>query len=188
MGIGIGIGLPFQTVVPRRTNRRDEEDRDILYSPWSNPLFETVGVWFPDFEREMLAHFARCPQEMYQMPPRKFEELVAAIFKNQGFDVQLTPETRDGGFDIIAINRLDITENLPYLIECKRFSPQRKVGVGIVRQLLGVVVDQRASVGILATTSFFTQDAQEFTERNHRQLSTSDYNAIVDWLQQHKNW
>lgn len=130
----------------------------------------------------MISYFAKYPEKMYEMPPRKFEELIAAIFGNHGFKVYLTPETRDGGYDILAIQKNEITGENSYLVECKRYKPENKIGVGIIRQLLGVVEDQRANMGILATTSFLTKPAEEIIERNKIKLLTKDYNKIADWL------
>ena len=114
--------------------------------------------------------------------PRRFEELVASIFKNQGFDVELTPESRDGGFDVLAVHKDAFTGESKYLVECKRYAVTNTVGIGIVQRLLGVVEDQKATKGILATTSFFTKDARLVEERNRSKLALNDYNVLVGWL------
>ena len=101
---------------------------------------------------ELFRYFATHPERMRDMPPRKFEEFVAELFKAKGYDVELTPKTKDGGFDIRAFSRSD-TGSLLTLIECKRYAEQQKVQVGIVRELYGVVDDQRATCGIIAKHS-----------------------------------
>ncbi len=153
----------------------------MLYQPLEIALLDKGAVWVPDWEQEIYEYLKANPELLRQLPPRKFEELVASVFKNHGFDVELTPESRDGGFDVLAVARADLTGEKKYLVECKRYAEQNKVGVGIVRQLLGVVVDAQATMGIVATTSFFTRGALELEERR-QDISLKDYNAVVGWL------
>jgi restriction system protein len=110
-----------------------------------------------DVLREMFAYFTRHPDQMRLIPPRRFEELVAAIFKNNGFDVTLTPETRDGGIDIFAVQKNVPGGDLLHLIECKRYAANNKVGIGVVQRLAGVIDQHRANRGIIVTTSSFTE-------------------------------
>jgi restriction system protein len=90
------------------------------------------------------------------MTPRKFEELVADMFRNQGYEVTLTPSSNDGGMDVIAVRR-DGIGTVMIVVECKRYAEDNKVGVEIARGLYGVVEQRRATRGIIATTSFFTK-------------------------------
>jgi CRISPR/Cas system Type II protein with McrA/HNH and RuvC-like nuclease domain len=52
---------------------------------------------------ELIRYLARHPHLMRNLDPRKFEELVAELLRDKGYEVELTPRTRDGGLDIIAI-------------------------------------------------------------------------------------
>ncbi|MFL5860651.1 MAG: restriction endonuclease, partial [Solirubrobacteraceae bacterium] len=61
--------------------------------------------------------------------------------------------------------------------------PSRNVGVGVVRQLYGVVEAKRASGGLLATTSFFSPDAKRFQEEIPFRLELKDYLDLVSMLQ-----
>lgn len=69
-----------------------------------------------------------------------------------------------------------------YVVECKRYSPDRPVGVGIVRELYGVVQAERLTGGIVATTSYFTADARQFTAQLSYQLSLADFHAVRSWI------
>ena len=130
---------------------------------------------------ELLSHLGRHPEGLHSFTPRQFEELIARIFADIGYDVELTQQTRDGGFDIRAIRRDDAGPVL-YLVECKRFRPDNPVGVGLVRQLYAVKQLARANVAVLATTSFFTQPAHEFQRPVGFELSLRDYSDICGWL------
>lgn len=128
----------------------------------------------------LLAHFARHPDELTRMPPRKFEELIAGLFEGFGYEVELTAQTRDGGYDIVAIRHAEMTTRS--LIECKRHSPHNKVGVGVVRQLRGVVASTAATNGIVATTATFTPDAQRFIAENRWLISGRNIDGVVEWI------
>jgi restriction system protein len=95
------------------------------------------------------------------MTSREFEEFIAQIFSKHGFSVELTQRTRDGGRDIVAI-RSDLGLRSKYIVECKRYAPNRPIGVELVRNLYGVQQQEGANKSVLATTSRFTKDAQEF--------------------------
>ncbi len=97
------------------------------------------------------------------LPPRAFEEFVAAMFHSLGFGVELTSVSRDGGADVIAMKSpAPGLSPLKTIIECKRYAPPNKVGVAIVRQLFGVMQACGAAQGIIVTTSYFTKEAKHF--------------------------
>ncbi|MES2920993.1 MAG: restriction endonuclease [Verrucomicrobiota bacterium] len=130
---------------------------------------------------ELLAYFARHPEDLRHIEPRKFEELMAKIFEDQGYDVELTPPSRDGGRDLMLVQKASIGSILT-LVECKRYAKGRPVGVEIVRSLYGVVEEERASKGLIATTSHFTKGAVDFRDRLRYRLELADYDRISSWL------
>jgi restriction endonuclease Mrr len=71
-----------------------------------------------------------------------------------------------------------------YLIECKRYAPNKSVGIEFVQRLFGVKMAERANKAILATTSCFTKPAIEFANNNIWDLELKDYSDIVSWLSQ----
>lgn len=133
---------------------------------------------------ELVKYMVKHPESMYQLKPRKFEELIAELFKDMGYDVELTPATRDGGFDLRLISKLDVGSALT-LVECKRFAPNRKVGVSALRSLYGVVEAQSATRGIIITSSSFTSSATAFHKKQEFRLALADYNNIVSFLKQY---
>lgn len=107
---------------------------------------------------------------------------MASIFKTNGFDVELTPESRDGGVDIFAIRKDGFPGGTLHLIECKRYEPSNKVGIGIVRRLLGAVDHHRATKGLVITTSSFYSDAVKFASQSKYRLGLSDYAVLTRWM------
>jgi len=139
-------------------------------------------VFIPDIEFEIFKFFQKYPEKLYSISPRKFEEFVASLFKHHGFEVSLTPATRDGGFDILAVHHSELTDDMVSLVECKRYAPDRPVGIGVVQRLLGTVEQVRANKGVLVTTSFFTSPALKAAELTRHKIALKDYLSIVDWL------
>ena len=86
-----------------------------------------------------------------------FEELLGEAYRRQGFSVT---ENRHGGAD----GGIDLTIRRGgevYLVQCKQWRAQ-KVGVKIVREMLGLVTAHGATGAIVATSGRFTPDAEKF--------------------------
>jgi HJR/Mrr/RecB family endonuclease len=133
---------------------------------------------------ELVSYLGKHPEKMRDMTPRKFEELVAELFRAKGYEVILTPQSRDGGLDIRAYHRGD-TGTVLTLIECKRYAAHNPVDVAIVRGLYGVTVSENATRGIIATTSYFSQDAKSFQAKNEHRLHLADFTNLKQWLAQY---
>ena len=103
--------------------------------------------------------------------PRRFEELIAAILKDFGFDTELTPATRDGGRDIYAYVRNAVTSFLMF-VECKRWASHRKVGIDVVQRVHGAAKAGGANKAMIVTSSFFTLPAQEERRRIEQECPT----------------
>ena len=96
--------------------------------------------------------------------PLEFEEEVCRVFGAMGFNAQLTPQSGDGGVDVIATREVGSSvEKLA--IQCKH--QKAPVGRPVCQQLLGVVSgDTTYSKGILVTTSTASRGAEEFVGKN----------------------
>lgn len=134
-----------------------------------------------ELSEEIIYQISKNPELMYLLEPRLFENLISKILLKFKVKTELTKQTRDGGYDIIAIDDEHFSRN-KYLIECKRYNPENKVDVSIVRSLYGVKTYNKATKGLLITSSYFTKDAKEFANNNAWELELYDYNDIVNWL------
>jgi restriction system protein len=130
---------------------------------------------------DLLKNLLENPKLLYDLSPRLFEEVVAESFRRQGYEVTLTPAIKDGGKDIYVASK-NLLGSFLYIVECKKYSPDNPVGVGLIRQLYGVVQAEKATAGILATTSFFTKGAMEFQQQVAFHISLQDYWGIQKWL------
>jgi restriction system protein len=102
------------------------------------------------------------PSRMYEIDPRKWEEIIAGTYAGSGLfdEVTLTPRSGDRGQDVIAVKRgfgsVRIIESV------KRYTPGTKVTAEEVQALLGVLhSDPQASKGIVSTTWEFAPKIQE---------------------------
>lgn len=143
-------------------------DRRVLSSGVDTALFNAIR---------------RDPTKVFKMTPRNFEEFIAEIFARNGYDVNLTPQTRDGGYDILAVSNNALTGKEIHLVECKRYAAARKVSVGVVRSLHGVVAHEGATKGIIVTTSGFSKVARDFEQCHHGKIKLHDYQALLSWIQ-----
>ena len=132
----------------------------------------------------LIRELAKSPELLHHLDSRKFEELVAELLDREGLEVRLTPQSRDGGRDILAFYHTPVGKHL-YLVECKRTQATSPVGVYVVRQLYGVVTQERATAGLVVTTSRFTSPAIAFAVALEYQIGLKDYEAVKHWLRSH---
>jgi len=88
---------------------------------------------------------------------REFEELVGEAYRRQGYKVTENPTAGpDEGIDLVLKKDGGLA-----LVQCKQWK-SAKVGVNIVRELLGVMTAKHATSGILITSGVFSQEAKNF--------------------------
>jgi hypothetical protein len=155
-------------------------EKALIYrDTFSEPVVRTLQLQIVEVNDELLRYLAEHPDALRQLHWRSFEEMIARLLERSGFKPSLQRGSKDGGVDIIAANHVDIG-NLVMLVQCKQ--TRSHVGVEVVRQLYGVVQQQRASIGLVATTSYFTRDAIEFQRPISATLTLRDFDEIANWL------
>lgn len=97
----------------------------------------------------------------------QFEDYISSLFRRLGFEVEATSYSNDGGVDLVATFNQPIFSG-KYIIQCKNW--MGPVGQPEVRDLYGVVMDQRANKGILITPSDYTQQAYDFANGKNIEL------------------
>lgn len=154
-----------------------------IIDPLGNPISDinNIRIDVSEVNDWMLNELNKHPTDLYQLSSRRFEELIAEIFIRKGYDVELTPATRDGGKDIYIARKDDFGSFL-YVVECKKYKPTHKVGVNVLRDLYGVLSEERATYGIAVTTSYFSKPAKEFQQELQFQMSLKDFDSIKHWL------
>lgn len=102
---------------------------------------------------------------LFSLDPYQFEYLIESLFYKMGYKTRLTKKTHDGGRDIMA-KRKDPGVREKNLVQCKRVSGN--IGVDIVRSLLGIVSDEKATKGTIVATAGFTSGAIKLAKGNSR--------------------
>jgi len=103
-------------------------------------------------------------EEWKKVDGRKFEEIVAIIFRNLGYKVKITGGPRDLGVDLITIK-----EGKRYFIQCKNIE---KVLPNQIREFYGSVVDRlkQGEKGFFITTGEFTEECKDFARNKPIEL------------------
>jgi hypothetical protein len=157
---------------------------DVSQSLICAPKISQIAIVSHEAWTTLISRLSKNPELLHDLHPRKFEELVAELLSREGLEVQLTPETRDGGRDVLAFHQTPVGRLL-YLVECKRQLSTRPVGIAIVQRLYGVVAQERATAGLVVTTSRFSKEALTFAETVKHQLGLKDYENMKIWLRKH---
>jgi len=127
---------------------------------------------------------SRTPEAIYEIDWRKWEEIIAAAYKQQGFEVTLTPRSNDKGRDIIATR--SGLGSVRFFDQVKAYRPGHVVTAEEVRAMVGVLtLEPNVSKGLVTTTSTFApgilQDP-EIARLIPYRLELKAKDALLDWL------
>lgn len=129
--------------------------------------FDMVDRRFID-ATDVLSSLDERPNLM-DLTPSEFENLITNLFEKMGLETRLTQASRDGGVDCVAFDTRPILGG-KVVIQAKRY--KRTVGVSAVRDLYGTVQNERASKGILVTTSGYGKASRDFADGKPLELIT----------------
>lgn len=160
----------------------DEDSHEDIEPEPQKPISPPVPALIWRIGIELIQKVIQDERILFQISDREFEILTGDLFHSNGFTVELTPKSKDGGKDLVVTKTDDMGLKCRYLVECKRFAPHHKVGVEIVRSLRGTVDYERANGGIIVTTSTFTKPAIEWAAEFKSLLHLKDFNALQSWL------
>ena len=113
-------------------------------------LIEAIALpWF-----EIIELMQRSPATIYEIDWRKWEEIIVGAYRQQGFDVVLTPRSNDKGRDIIATSKG--LGSVRFFDQVKAYRPGHAVEAEEVRAMVGVLsIEPNVSKGLVTTTSSF---------------------------------
>ena len=122
---------------------------------------------------------ANAPEILYQLHWKRFEDLLGRLLERFGWKIEPMAYTKDDGIDIIAVRKLMPDIDVRMMIQCKRFSPDNKVGVEFVKHLWATKVEHGFHQAMLATTSSFTKGA--LNKADIWKLELRDHQEMVNW-------
>ena len=120
-------------------------------------LISAAGSWRKGQRKRRLLDSRNGIASIRSLSWREFEELVAEAFRREGYRVvENSKAGADGGVDV----RLRKDGKL-FVVQCKNWN-RNKVGVGVVREMCGVMMGEGAGGVIIVCSGHFTHDAREF--------------------------
>ena len=145
-------------------------------------LVHTQALW-----QEMIRWFLSHPEAVYRLSPRRFEELIAEIISAFGYKTSLTPQTSDGGYDIVAERTDDPVFPGIHLIETKLWTPPRKVGRPVIQAIYGTGIAHRCNGVMVVTPTEFSRQAKQFVDEAHlrQYVRLVDGGILPSWYERY---
>jgi len=151
---------------------------EYFYWNWISSLVEPD---FADIYEELYGYFHQRPDALYKLTPRQYEIILSRIFRTQGFEPVLGPGTGDGGVDIRLIQRDPLGDVLT-LVQAKRYA-KRKIDLGPVQALRGVMAAEGVANGIVITTSDYLPSSREFAANCRANLELKTSKDVAQWCE-----
>jgi len=103
------------------------------------------------------------------MDSKQFEDAVAALFCQLGYEVKQTPYSNDRGKDAIARK-----DGKKYLIECKRYGADNTIGRRDLQIFVAAMKEENADAGFYINTGRFAKTAIEYAAKENIDLYDSE--------------
>lgn len=126
----------------------------------------------------------RSPDTIYEIDWRKREEIVAGAYRQQGFEVTLTPRSNDKGRDVIAVKQG--FGSIRFFDQVKAYRPGHVVTAKDVQAMVGVLsLQPNVSKGLVTTTSEFAPGVlwdPEIARLIPYRLELKAREQLLEWL------
>jgi restriction system protein len=108
----------------------------------------------------------------FSVSPRIFEEVVASVYRDLGYETVVTGKSGDGGIDVVMTGR----DGCLIGVQVKRY--RNTISVGQIRELTGAMVIKGLAKGMFVTTSDFQRGATDTAKNSgHRGFPVELVNA-----------
>src|ERR1035437_2884669 len=189
------VGIPWKKLIGLMSHGQNDSARAFLSNlleskvDWLQKIAANIKTEVCELNKDLILYFAKHPEQLRSIPPRKFEQIIFEILSDRGFDVQLQPMTRDAGRDILTVFKSPSEGSVLTIVQCKRLKPTNPVGIAVVREFLYVMKEEdKAKFGIIATTSYFSRDTKPIAKKWSNELKLRDFNHLVKWLKDYGQW
>jgi len=148
---------------------------------------EKIRVWFQeqkqafrsgDMYRPRIFPSAAIPAFVRQLTWEQFEVLVKELLQAEGWSVNLTTQGADKGIDLIA-RRSGQTK----YVQVKHYHPDNKIGVTVIRQIIGASSRESNAKAMVVTASSFTKPALEESKAYGDSLTLWNLNDVCQKIQ-----
>lgn len=130
-------------------------------------------------DQRFLDYLARNDQAIDAMNWRKFEGLAAEYFDRTGYRVKLSKGRNDDNVDLRVWNPESRGAPL-LLIQCKR--QKAKVGKVVVKALYADLLEEKASGGLIVTSSSLSVGAERTCLARSYPIAQANRSALRSWL------
>lgn len=117
---------------------------------------KTVHEIIKETSRQLAKMLAQNPEQFMDIEWRDLERIIATVFSDFGYDVELTPAAKDGGKDVIVWYKGE-----SYIIEIKHWNDKNKVGEHYISDFLQVIIRKNRKSGLYLSSSGYTANAFE---------------------------
>lgn len=132
-------------------------------------LMAAVFSFIFSLKRKSLVNRQTGRESLQELSWKEFEWMVGEAYRRQGYAVEESlGGGPDGGVDLVLRK-----DGRKILVQCKRWK-KYSVGAPIIRELYGLLVDQKANEAILVTSGKFTREAEAFAKGKPLQLVDGD--------------
>lgn len=115
-------------------------------------------------EAELL-QLVRQPASVHSISPRRFEELMHALYRAAGLRAELTKQSGDDGADLLVWTPGSLFgQEFLTVVQVKRYTGRMKVGSPAIRELKGTQILFDAQRSECVTTTNFTRSARKTAE------------------------
>lgn len=147
--------------------------------PAAKPPSSAVVELVSQMARGLIRLIASNRMSLWQIEWRDLERTLAAAFEGLGFDVVLTPPSKDGGKDVI-LSCVEKGTRRSYIVEIKHWVAGKRVGGSVLRKFVSVVVNEKHDSGLFLSTSGFAGNAFEaLSQIEYRRLRAGAQEKIV---------
>lgn len=115
--------------------------------------------------------------DLYEVDWREFENLIGDLYRDDGFDVDVTQSSADLGVDVWA---RDGEENMA--IQIKHFQTDQTVGREVLQKLVSTLAKGDADKAIVVTSSEFADTAQRYAADFGEDLELINGDELVQRL------
>jgi restriction system protein len=122
-------------------------------------------------------------EDLLRLSPSEFEDFVGDLLEVAGrcSDVRRIGGAGDHGADLLAKDRF----GRPFIVQCKRYGPGRKVVAKEMRDFLGSRLYYHADEGMFVTTSVFTNSAREEMAQFYRHIFLLEGQGLMQLAQEY---
>lgn len=135
-----------------------------------------------EIDLEIMRILNRNPDYLNSIHPGAFEDLVRKLYIECGYEVETVGNWNqgDGGVDLFAVSKNNDYGQIRFAIQCKR--SKNKIQSKVLRELNGVLEHNKCHLGIVATTSYFTDDAILKSKNELWKIKLSDRDDVLQRL------